>query len=218
MLSFNVRGAEPPPGPTLARKAAIFWHRVIFHFYPDIGVSPAGIYFVFTTNTSFMSTITPLLKEMDQEAQTTRKMLERVPTAYFNWQPHAKSMTIQRLATHIAELPGWVTMAVTTDGLDFANNPYEQEEIHNTAELMDYFERLLAEGRGHLAAVREEVLDETWTLRNGEEVFHVATKGEIVRLAYCQIVHHRAQLGVFLRLLDIPIPGSYGPSADENEG
>lgn len=164
-----------------------------------------------------MSTITPLLKELDQEAQTTRKMLERVPTAYFNWQPHAKSMSIQRLATHIAELPGWVTMAVTTDELDFANNPYKQEEVHNTAELMDYFERSLVDGRNHLANVREEVLNETWTLRNGEDVLSVATKGEIIRMAYCQIVHHRAQLGVFLRLLDIPIPGSYGPSADEHE-
>lgn len=163
-----------------------------------------------------MSTIKPLLKELDQEAQTTRKMLERVPTAYFNWQPHKKSMTVQQLATHIAELPTWITMAVTTDELDFASNPYKQEVVHSTAELMDYFERSLADGRSHLADAAEEVLDETWTLRNGSEVYTVATKGEIVRLAYCQIVHHRAQLGVFLRLLDIPIPGSYGPSADEN--
>ena len=164
-----------------------------------------------------MSTITPLLKELDQEAQTTRKMLERVPTAYFTWQPHRTSMTIQRLATHIAELPGWVTMAVTTDELDFANNPYKQEEVHNTNELMDYFERSLADGRHHLAQAKEETLAETWTLRNGKDVYQVATKGEIIRMAYCQIVHHRAQLGVFLRLLDIPIPGSYGPSADEHE-
>lgn len=164
-----------------------------------------------------MSTIIPLLKELDQEAQTTRKMLERVPTAYFGWQPHRKSMTIQRLATHIAELPGWVTMAVTTDGLDFANNPYKQEEVHNTNELMDYFERSLADGRNHLANAKESTLEEAWILRNGEYVYHVATKGEIIRMAYCQIVHHRAQLGVFLRLLDIPIPGSYGPSADEHE-
>jgi uncharacterized damage-inducible protein DinB len=165
-----------------------------------------------------MSTITPLLKEMDQEAQTTRKMLERVPTAYFSWQPHTKSMTIQQLATHIAELPGWVAMVVTTDGRDFANCPYEQEEVHNTAELMEYFERSLEDGRSQLAAIRDEVLYETWTLRNGEEVYHIATKGEVIRMAYCQIVHHRAQLGVFLRLLDIPIPGSYGPSADELDG
>jgi uncharacterized damage-inducible protein DinB len=164
-----------------------------------------------------MSTISPLLKEMDQEAQTTRKMLERVPTAYFNWQPHQRSMTIKQLATHIAELPGWVSMALTTEELDFANNPYQQEEVSNTAELLSYFERSLEDGRAHLAGAREEKLAEPWTLRNGEEIFHVATKGEIIRMAYCQIVHHRAQLGVFLRLLDIPIPGSYGPSADEQE-
>ncbi len=164
-----------------------------------------------------MSTIDPLLKELEQEAQTTRKMLERVPTEYFDWQPHKKSMTIQRLATHIAELPGWVTMAVTTDGLDFANNPYQQEAVSNTAELLEYFERSLADGRSHLMAVKEETLAETWTLRNGEDIYQVATKGEIIRIVYSQIVHHRAQLGVFLRLLDIPIPGSYGPSADEQE-
>ena len=164
------------------------------------------------------STIRPLLKELDQEAQTTRKMLERVPTAYFSWQPHKKSMTIEQLSAHIAELPGWVTMAVTTDELDFASNPYKREEIHNTAELLEYFDRSLEDGRTHLANATEEVLSEPWTLRNGDDIYHVATKGEIIRLAYCQIVHHRAQLGVFLRLLDIPIPGSYGPSADENEG
>src|ERR1700761_1482181 len=114
-----------------------------------------------------MSTIEPLLKELEQEALTTRKMLERVPTAYFNWQPHQKSMTVQRLATHIAELPGWVTMAVTTDGLDFANNPYEQEEVQDTAELMDYFEKSLADGRKHLAEAGESILEEPWVLRNG---------------------------------------------------
>ena len=164
-----------------------------------------------------MSTISPLLKELDQEAQTTRKMLERVPTAYFTWKPHQKSMTIKQLATHIAELPSWLTMAVTTEELDFANNPYKQEEVSNTGELLEYFERSLEDGRTHLSAAKEETLGETWTLRNGSDVLHVATKGEIVRMAYCQIVHHRAQLGVFLRLLDIPIPGSYGPSADEHE-
>jgi uncharacterized damage-inducible protein DinB len=163
-----------------------------------------------------MSTIESLLKELEQEARTTRKMLERVPTAYFDWQPHQKSMSVQRLATHIAELPGWVTMAVTTDGLDFAASPYQPETINNTAELLDYFDRSLADGREHLIAATEETLAEPWTLRNGKEVLQVATKGEIVRMAYCQIVHHRAQLGVFLRLLDIPIPGSYGPSADED--
>ncbi len=103
-----------------------------------------------------MSTIEPLLKELEQEARTTRKMLERVPTAYFDWQPHQKSMSVQRLATHIAELPGWVSMAVTTDGLDVAASPYQPETINNTAELLDYFDRSLADGREHLIAVTEE--------------------------------------------------------------
>lgn len=163
------------------------------------------------------STIKPLLKELDQEAQTTRKMLERVPTAYFSWQPHKKSMTIEQLSAHIAELPGWVTMAVTTDELDFAANPYKREEIHNTAELLEYFDRSLEDGRKHLENTTEEVLSQPWTLRNGDDILDVSTKAEIIRMTYCQIVHHRAQLGVFLRLLDIPIPGSYGPSADEHE-
>lgn len=164
-----------------------------------------------------MNTIQTLLKEMDQEALTTRKMLERVPTAYFSWQPHKKSMTLQQLATHIAELPGWVTMAVTTDGLDFAANPYQQEEVNNTADLVAYFERTFNDSREHLEKTTENTLDETWTLKNGDNILVVCTKAEMVRIAYSQTVHHRAQLGVYLRLLDIPIPGSYGPSADELE-
>lgn len=158
-----------------------------------------------------------LLKELDQEAQTTRKMLERVPAAQFDWQPHKRSMTLQRLATHVAELPAWVAMAVTTDELDFANNPYAPVVVNNTGELLDYFEQSVAEGRQQLARASEEKLAENWTLRNGDQVYQVTTKAEVIRMAYCQIVHHRAQLGVFLRLLDIPIPGSYGPSADEME-
>jgi len=161
------------------------------------------------------TTIQMLLKELDQEAATTRKMLERIPTDQFDWQPHKKSMTLQRLATHVAELPSWVTMAVTTDELDFANNPYSQVTVNNTGELLDYFEKSLADGREHLVKTTEDQLLENWTLREGDKVFQVATKGEIIRMAYSQIVHHRAQLGVFLRLLDVPIPGSYGPSADE---
>lgn len=156
-----------------------------------------------------------LLKELEYEAQTTRKMLSRVPDDKFNWQPHEKSMTIQRLATHIAELPGWVSMALTTSELDFANNPYAPVKVNNREELLAYFERSLEEGRSHLVNAKEEDLLPNWTLRNGEEIYSVSTKGEVIRMAFCQIVHHRAQLGVFLRLLDVPIPGSYGPSADE---
>lgn len=162
-----------------------------------------------------MSLIQMLVKEMQQEAQTTRKMLERVPNDKYDWQPHPKSMTIRQLATHIAELPGWVSLALKTDGLDFATSPYDPVTINNTTELLDLFERTLAEGEATLSQATDEQLEPMWTLRNGDEIYSQTTKGEMIRMTFSQVVHHRAQLGVDLRLLDIPIPGSYGPSADE---
>ncbi|MBK8088135.1 MAG: DinB family protein [Chitinophagaceae bacterium] len=134
-----------------------------------------------------MTIIETLLKEMEREAVTTRKMLSIIPDDKYNWKPHEKSMTVQSLATHIAELPAWVTMTLATTELDFAANQ---------------------------KATEEELLP-LWTLRNGETVYSVEPKADVIRMAYCQIVHHRAQLGVYLRLLNIPIPGSYGPSADD---
>jgi len=162
-----------------------------------------------------MNIIPMLLKEMEQEAQTTRKMLQRVPDDKYDWQPHQKSMSIRRLATHIAELPSWVSMALTTDELDFAANPYTPLEASNTKQLMEHFEKSLADGKAHLEKATEQELLPKWTLRNGEQILNVSTKAEVIRMTYCQIVHHRAQLGVYLRLLNVPIPGSYGPSADE---
>jgi uncharacterized damage-inducible protein DinB len=156
-----------------------------------------------------------LLKEMEREAETTRKILERVPEDKFDWKPHEKSMTVRRLATHIAELPSWVTMTLNTNELDFANNPYQPADIINHAQLMEYFEKSLSSGKQELAKARDEDLRPDWTLRNGEQIYSVESKGNVIRMSFCQIVHHRAQLGVYLRLLDIPLPGSYGPSADE---
>jgi len=162
-----------------------------------------------------MSAIQSLLEEMNQEAKTTRKMLERVPSDKFDWQPHPKSMTIRRLATHIAHIPSWVSITLTTDELDFANNLYPEEVINNTPELLDYFDKNVAAGRSQLEKASDADLLPVWTLRNGNQVFSVRPKADVLRMSYCQTVHHRAQLGVFLRLLDVPIPGSYGPSADE---
>lgn len=159
--------------------------------------------------------IQSLLKEMEQEAQTTRKMLERVPEGQFDWKPHPKSGTLKWLATHIAELPGWVEMTLTTDELDFENNPYKQEPISSTSELLQYFDRSLEKGKAQLAKATEDDLEKPWTLRSGSQIFSTNSKADVIRMAYCQTVHHRAQLGVYLRLLDVPIPGSYGPSADE---
>ncbi|HEY6974931.1 MAG TPA: DinB family protein [Chitinophagaceae bacterium] len=162
-----------------------------------------------------MTLIPMLLKEMEQEAQTTRKMLVRVPNDKYTWKPHPKSMTLQQLATHVAELPAWVSMTLATDELDFAKNEYAPQVISNTEELLAYFEKNLESGKESLEHATDEDLKPNWTLRNGDEIYSVSTKGEVIRMAYCQTVHHRAQLGVYLRLLDIPIPGSYGPSADE---
>ncbi|HRH47098.1 MAG TPA: DinB family protein [Panacibacter sp.] len=162
-----------------------------------------------------MNIIKSLLKEMEQEANTTRKMLQRIPDDKYDWKPHAKSMTIKSLATHIAELPTWVPMVLNTTELDFAGSPYNPVVINSTTELMEHFEKSLAEGKEAIEKATEEDLEPNWTLRNGEEIYSVSTKAEFIRLTYCQIVHHRAQMGVYLRLLDIPIPGSYGPSADD---
>lgn len=125
-------------------------------------------------------------------------------------------MSIRSLATHIAELPDWITLTLQTDGLDFATNPYSPVLINNTTELLNLFEKSIAGGRASLAAASDEDLLPTWTLRSGEHILSQGTKGEMIRTMFSQIVHHRAQMGVYLRLLNIPIPGSYGPSADEH--
>jgi uncharacterized damage-inducible protein DinB len=162
-----------------------------------------------------MDIIQLLLKEMNQEAQTTRKMLERVPADKLGWKPHEKSMTLKQLTVHLAELPSWVSMALNTSELDFAAQPYEPTEVQDTVELLNIFEKSLAEGTTALQQAKEEDLLPAWTLRNGDQIYSTMTKYEVIRHAFSQTIHHRAQLGVYLRLLNIPIPGSYGPSADE---
>ncbi len=155
-------------------------------------------------------------EELESEAAITRKMLERIPDDKFGWQPHPKSMTIKRLATHISDLPNWIAMALTTDELDFQNNNWEEPDVNTTAGLLANLEKAVANGQNAAANAKEEILDEPWVLRSGDQIYLTTKKREMVRTSLNQITHHRAQLGVFLRLLDIPIPGSYGPSADEN--
>lgn len=162
-----------------------------------------------------MQIIPLLLKEMEQEAAITRKMLERVPGDKLTWKPHEKSMSMQQLAVHIAELPSWVQTALTTSELDFSKMDYKPAPVSNTEDLQALFEKSFSEGKAALSEAAEEDLLPSWTLRNGEQIYDVMTKYEVIRHAFAQTIHHRAQLGVFLRLLNIPIPGSYGPSADE---
>lgn len=162
-----------------------------------------------------MNIIKMLLDELEQEAQTTRKFLAIVPEDKYDWKPHPKSMSLKQLATHVAELPGWVTMTLNTDELDFAKSEYKPIQIANTEELQNYYEGELAAAKERLSASNETELQEPWALRNGDEIYSTGNKYDFMRIIYCQTVHHRAQLGVFLRLLNVPIPGSYGPSADE---
>ena len=155
------------------------------------------------------------LQQLEEEAVTTRKMLSRVPTDKFDWKAHEKSMVMKSLATHIAELPTWIPMTLDTDELDFAKNEYKQVQLKNTDELVTYFEECLVKGREALKNGKEKDLEKPWTLRNGEQIYSTSPKRDVIRMALSQIIHHRAQLGVYLRLLNIPIPGSYGPSADD---
>jgi uncharacterized damage-inducible protein DinB len=164
-----------------------------------------------------MNIIELLLKELDVEVANTRKMLERIPNDKYDWQPHPKSMTVRRLAAHIADLPNWIAMTLTTSELDFATSDWKEEVVNSTEELLAVFERSVLNGRTSLEKANEEQLQEQWTMRSGEQIYMQSTKYEFIRISIAQIIHHRAQMGVFLRLLNIPIPGPYGPSADEME-
>lgn len=162
-----------------------------------------------------MKIIELLLKELAQEAQTTRKMLALVPADKLDWAPHQKSMKMKDLTVHIAELPTWITLALKTDGLDFATEPYNPTAVSNAAELLALFEKSYEDGRTSLSQATDDDLNGSWVLRNGDQIYATMTKYETIRHAFSQTIHHRAQLGVYLRLLNIPIPGSYGPSADD---
>ncbi len=162
-----------------------------------------------------MTFIESFQKELERESLTTRKMLERVPAEKFDWKPHEKSMNLKQLATHVAEIPTWLNLVLTTSEVDFSDNSWQPKEVPDAAALMNLFEHSLADGRAALAKANDEQLKDTWTMRSGDQVYSSDPKDEVLRGCFCQVVHHRAQLGVYLRLLDIAIPGSYGPSADD---
>ena len=155
-------------------------------------------------------------QQFTEEAATTRKMLSRVPDDQLNYKPHERSMVMKDLVAHLADLPGWIHFTLTTDELDFQKG-YEMPTITNNKELLDYFDRRCKDGLSVLVNDYEKDLGKPWTMRNGETIYATNPKVEVLRMSMSQQIHHRAQLGVYLRLLNIPIPGSYGPSADEND-
>lgn len=166
-----------------------------------------------------MSMADLLLPEFDEEMAATRRMLERVPDGKAEWQPHARSMTLGRLATHVAEVPGWTVRSLTLSELDIAppgGPPFQARTLPSTAEILRVFDQNVAEGRRALAAVQDAEFAKPWTFKRAGQTIWTRPKHEVFRrMAMSHLVHHRAQLGVYLRLQEVAIPGMYGPSADE---
>lgn len=157
-----------------------------------------------------------LISEIKNEAVKTRKLLERLPDDKFDWKPHEKSMTLGRLATHVAALHGFIPLMLTTDERDIAGGPVLPVLTDNNKELLELFDKSLEEAITALENASEDEFEKNWLFRRGEHViFNMPKKAGIRFICISHMIHHRGQLSVFARLLDIPIPGMYGPSADE---
>lgn len=164
-----------------------------------------------------MSAIATLLGELEHEAASTRRLLALLPADQADFTPHPKSMTLGKLGVHVAEMYSWLDVTLSHSELDFAASPYNPAPFSGGEELVARMDRYLAHGRGVLAAATEATLAEPWTMRAGAHVMFTMPKGQVLRsFVFNHIVHHRAQLTVYLRMLDIPVPGLYGPSADES--
>lgn len=162
-----------------------------------------------------MSLNQALLGEFDQEMANTRKTLERVPEGKWEWQPHAKSMTLGRLANHVAEIPGWAAVTIQQESLDLPET-YQPQILTSRDEILTVFDKGVAEAREAIRGASDEELAKTWTLRMaGKDVFSLPRMGVLRGMIMNHMIHHRAQLGVYLRLNDIAVPAIYGPSADE---
>jgi uncharacterized damage-inducible protein DinB len=156
-----------------------------------------------------------LLAELQQEATTTRKMLERVPQAAFTWKPHEKSMALGQLAAHVANLFGaWLVSSLSQDEFDLANSQPSKEE--SVEAILEAFDRNVASAVELLQITSDEGLFNTWRLKRGGQVLFEMPRWVVVRgMVFNHIIHHRGQLSVFLRLQNVPLPPVYGPTADE---
>jgi uncharacterized damage-inducible protein DinB len=162
-----------------------------------------------------MSIAETILPELDHEMQVTRTLLERVPESDPEWKPHPKSMALGRLATHIAELLGWVNATLEETELDFSKGGYTPVPFTTTADLLAMFDAKLKSARAVLAATPDEAMMVPWTLRNGEHVIFTLPRIGVLRaFVISHMIHHRGQLSVYLRLNDVPLPSIYGPTAD----
>jgi uncharacterized damage-inducible protein DinB len=156
------------------------------------------------------------LKELKEEEKATKKLLERVPEKSFTWKPHEKSFTLVRLASHVAELPGWISAILDYDELDFAKENYAPPEIKSPADLVKLHEESVAKAIKSLEKSKDEEFSKLWTLKRGDTIFFSRPKSDVLKsFSYSHLYHHRGQLTVYMRLLDIPLPNIYGPTADE---
>ena len=166
-----------------------------------------------------MSISASLLPELDQEMAGTRKTLERIPEDKFDFRPHPKSFNMISLATHIANMLGWGRDTMISESFDFApvgGEPYKEEPAASVAELLEKFDKNLAEFRAALAAAGDADFMVNWSLlAGGNVVFSMPRIACIRGMILNHLIHHRAQLTVYLRMNDVPVPGLYGPSADE---
>ncbi len=160
-----------------------------------------------------------LIPEFDQEMITARKTLERIPEDKLSWKPHEKSMPLDRLAGHIAELAGWAVPTIEQDSLDFrppGQPPFQPTFATSQKQVLGIFDKNREASRRSIAGASDEHLMKTWTLLSGGTTILSMPRFAVLR-TFCinHIIHHRAQLGVYLRLNNIPVPSVYGPSADE---
>ena len=157
-----------------------------------------------------------LIGEWQEESAKTGKMLARIPEDKFGWKPHEKSMTLKQLATHIAVLFGRAAGIANSDEFDFAKTPYKAPEINSVADLITLLKQGTANSVNELKKMTDTDFGKQWTLRNGAAVIFQLPKYSVIRTSYLNhIYHHRGQLSVYLRLLNVPVPGMFGPSADD---
>jgi uncharacterized damage-inducible protein DinB len=156
-----------------------------------------------------------LLPEFDEEMKSTRKLLECVPDGKFDYQPHPKSMTLGRLAVHVAEMPSWAVMTLDREVLDLQPD-FKPRSANSRAELLAMFDQGVSEARAKIAAASDQDWQKIWTFKFGGKTIMAMPRSAVMRSTVMNhMIHHRAQLGVFLRLNDVAFPGVYGPSADE---
>ena len=163
-----------------------------------------------------MSLIDTLISEFEHEAQTTRKHLERLPDDKLGWRPHEKSFTAGGLASHITECVGWTDAIFNGDEFNFDPATFKRYQATSAADLLKTFDENVATAKQALKDAGEASLSEPWSLKIRGRVLFEKPKAAVFRdFALSHVIHHRGQLSVYLRLLNIPVPGSYGPSADE---